>query len=76
MGRTPRQPNPFAPSLPQLTDEEEKQLDDTVERFIAADTGKQTGPNAKKAIDDFKELGPEATFALIRGMNKAAKDQS
>jgi hypothetical protein len=72
-GTTPRKPNPFAPSLPLLTDEEEKQFDDIIDRFIQADTGKMTGPMARKAMDEFKELGPEATFALIRGMNKAAK---
>jgi hypothetical protein len=70
---TPRKRNPLAPSLPLLTSKEEDELDTIIDRFIQADTGKMTGPEAKKAMDEFKELGPEATFALIRGMNKAAK---
>jgi len=69
---TPRQPNPFAPSLPLLTTEEERNLDSLIERFIQADTGKLTGADAKKALDEFKELGPEASFALIRGFNRSA----
>ena len=68
-----RKQNPFAPSLPLLSDEEEKQIDGIIDRFILADTGKTSGPEAKKALDEFRELGPEATFPLIRGMNKAAK---
>jgi hypothetical protein len=69
---TPRKPNPFAPSLPQLTDAEEDRLDNVIDRFIDFDTGKLTGEDGKKAFKEFKELGPEATFALIRGLNKAA----
>jgi hypothetical protein len=69
---TPRNPNPLAPSLPELTDKEEAELDRIIDQFIAADTGKLRGPEAKKAIDEFKQLGPEATFALLRGFNKSA----
>lgn len=69
---TPRKPHPLAPSLPELTDKEEAELDRIIDKFIAADTGKLTGPEAKSAMDQFKELGPEATFALIRGFNKSA----
>ena len=69
---TTRKPHPLAPSLPLLTDKEEAELDGIINRFIDADTGKLTGPAARKAIDDFKSLGPEATFALIRGFNKSA----
>ena len=71
-GKTPRRPNPLAPSLPELTDAEEDRLDSLIDRFIAADTGKLQGDEAKTAMNDFKSLGPEATFALIRGFNKAA----
>ena len=70
---TPRQPNPFAPSLPLLTDAEEKRFDDIVNRFILADIGRLKGAEAQQALADFKRLGPEASFALIRGINRAAK---
>jgi hypothetical protein len=69
---TPRKPHPLAPSLPELTDKEEAAIDAIIDKFIAADTGKLSGSEAKKAIDEFKQLGPEATFALIRGFNKSA----
>ena len=69
---TPRKPHPLAPSLPELTEDEEKKLDAVINRFIEADTGNLTGPEAKKAIEEFKGLGPEAFFALVRGLNKAA----
>jgi hypothetical protein len=70
---TPRKPHPFAPSLPELSEDDEKKIDAIIDRFIDADTGKLTGPDAKKAIAEFNKLGPEATFALIRGLNKSAK---
>jgi hypothetical protein len=69
---TPRKPSPFAPSLPELTEEEEARLDAVIDRFIQYDTGKLRGPDAKKALEEFQKLGPEATFALIRGLNKSA----
>jgi hypothetical protein len=70
---TSRPPHPFAPSLPQLTDEEEEQFDRVIERFIAYDTGKLPGAEGKKALAEFQKLGSESTFALIRGMNRAAR---
>jgi hypothetical protein len=69
---TPRKPHPLAPSLPELSEAEEAKIDAVINRFIDADTGKLQGPEAKKAIQDFQNLGPDATFALIRGLNKAA----
>lgn len=69
---TPRKPHPLAPSLPLLTEKEEAELDRIINRFIDADTGKLTGPAAREAMDDFKSLGPEASFALIRGFNRSA----
>jgi hypothetical protein len=73
----PRAPNPFAPSLPELTKEEEAKLDEIIDRFILADTGEIKGEEAKTALRDFNALGPDATFALIRGLNRAATaDQS
>ena len=58
--------------MPQLTDEEEDQLDQVIERFIQSDTGQLRGAEGKKALEEFQQLGPEATFALIRGLNRAA----
>jgi hypothetical protein len=71
-GTTPRKPHPLAPSLPETTDEEEKRYDQIIDRFILADTGRLTGPEAQQAIRDFDRLPPQAIFALIRGLNKAA----
>ncbi|GIW81579.1 MAG: hypothetical protein KatS3mg105_3386 [Gemmatales bacterium] len=71
-----REPNPFAPSLPKLTDEEEAKLDEIVNRFIFYDIGQLKGEEGKKALRDFQSLGPEATFALIRGMYRAAHMES
>jgi hypothetical protein len=68
-----RKPNPWAPTLPLLSQEEEKQLDEIIDRFILFDSGKLTGDEGKKAKEDFEKLGSEATFALIRGLNRAAK---
>lgn len=70
---TARKPNILAPSLPTLTDEEEAKLDKIIDRFIEFDTGKLTGDEGKKAQEDFNNLGPEAIFALVRGLNKAAE---
>lgn len=70
---TPRKPNPLAPSLPQLTDEEEDRLDAIIDRFIQYDLGLLKGEEGKKALEDFRRLGPEAIPALIRGLNRAAE---
>lgn len=71
--KTPRKPHPLAPSLPLLTDEEEAKLDQIVDRFILFDTGQLPGAEGLKAKQEFDRLGPEATFALIRGLNKSAQ---
>ncbi len=68
----PRKASAIAPSLPALTIEEENKLDELIDRFIQADTGKLKGDAGKKAIRDFEGLGREAIPALIRGLNKAA----
>src|SRR5262245_51018666 len=70
---SPRKPHPLAPSLPQLSEAEEEQLDQIIERFIQTDIGKLRGDEAKRAIAEFNKLGPEAIFALIRGVNRAAE---
>ena len=71
-----RSPSPFAPCLPQLTDEEETQIDDAIERFIQQDIGKLRGPEAKQAVREFNQLGTEAIPGLIRGLNRAAQIES
>src|SRR3954453_17342179 len=69
----PRQPSAIAPSLPALTREEEDKLDDVIDRFILADTGRLKGPEGRKAVQEFEALKSEAIPALIRGVNKAAR---
>src|SRR5262249_60044157 len=71
-GEPPRQPHPLAPSLPQLADQEEERIDKIIDRFILYDTGKLHGAEAKQALTEFQKLGPEATPALLRGLNRAA----
>lgn len=70
------QRHPLAPSLPLLTKAEYEKIDAIIERFILADTGKIKGAEAKKALDDFNKLGPEAIFNLIDGFNRAANMES
>jgi hypothetical protein len=67
-----REPHPLAPSLPKLSDQEYKEMVAVIDRFIAQDTGKLQGQEAKNAVEDFNALGPAAFFALIEGLNKAA----
>lgn len=68
----PRKPSGIAPSLPALSREEEKRLDDVIDRFILADTGRLRGAEGKQAAREFEGLRAEAIPALIRGLNKAA----
>jgi hypothetical protein len=70
---TPRKPNPLYPSLPQLTDDEEDQLDRIISRFVKADIGELRGEDSLRARKEFDKLGPEAIPALIRGLNEAAQ---
>jgi len=69
---TERKPSQLAPSLPQLTDKEYAEIDEIIERFIQYDIGKLKGVAGRKALDDFKALGPEAIPPLIEGLNRAA----
>jgi hypothetical protein len=68
-----RKPHPLAPSLPQLTSEEEDNLDDVINRFMEYDIGTLRGEEGTKAKKAFEALQPEAIPALIRGLNRAAK---
>jgi len=71
-----RERHPLAPCLPRLTKAESDKIDAVIDRFILADIGKLKGAEAKKALDDFKGLGPEAIFNLIDGLNRAADMES
>jgi hypothetical protein len=71
-----RQPHPLAPSIPQLTKEEEQRIERVIDRFIQFDIGKLGGGEGKKALEDFNRLGPEAIFCLIEGLNRAANMES
>ena len=71
-----RERHPLAPSLPRLTKEESQKIEAIIDRMILADTGKLKGADAKKALDDFNRLGPEATFNLIDGLNRTANLES
>lgn len=70
---TPRKPHPLAPSLPQLTEEEEKRIEDIVHKFILFDTGRLPGAEGQKAAAELQKLGPEAIFVLIRAFSQAAE---
>jgi hypothetical protein len=70
---TPRKPNPLAPSLRELTEEEEKAVDEVIDRFIQYDSGQLKDADGKKVVRDFQQLGPDAIPALIRGLNRAAR---
>jgi hypothetical protein len=68
-----RKPHPLAPSLPQLTADEEDKVDDIINRFMQYDIGTLRGAEGEKAKKEFDALQPEAIPALIRGLNRAAK---
>src|SRR5437879_8921791 len=72
-GETELKPHPLFPSLHELSDDEDNQLDEIIDRFIDYDSGKLKGPEGKKALTEFHKLGPDAVPALLRGLNKAAK---
>jgi HEAT repeats len=70
---TPRKPSAYAPSLPQLTKEEEEKDDQIIDRFIQADVGLLRGAEARDAVRDFRALKSDAIPNLIRGLNRAAR---
>ena len=70
---TPRKPSVYAPSLPQLTKEEEEKYDRIIDRFIQADVGLLRGAEARDAVRDFEGLKSDAIPNLIRGLNRAAR---
>jgi hypothetical protein len=68
--------NPVAPSLPLLSEKENAKLEAVVNRFIQYETGKLSKAEEQKAKDDLYRLGPEATFALVEGFNRALQMES
>src|SRR4051794_2698948 len=64
-GETPRKSSPYAPSLPYLSKQEEERIDQVIDQFILADTGRLRGADARTAMRDFEGLKPEAIPALI-----------
>ena len=74
--KEPREPHPLAPSLPQLTKEEYQRYKKIVDDFILYDIGQLKGAAGLKALQDFNNLGPEATLVLIEGLNEAANMKS
>src|SRR5262245_59951995 len=53
-GQTPpRQPHPLAPSIPQLSKEEEAKIEAIIDRFIKFDIGKLPAGQGKKAVEEF-----------------------
>jgi hypothetical protein len=68
-----RKPHPLAPSLPQLTADEEDKVDHIINCFMQFDIGQLRGAEGEKAKKEFDALQPEAIPALIRGLNRAAK---
>ncbi|MSR30988.1 MAG: hypothetical protein EXR99_05720 [Gemmataceae bacterium] len=75
LGQSPgkAEPNPIAPSLPNLTEAQEARLDKIINRFIQFDIGRLPGPEGIQAFEDFRILGYEATPALLRGLQTASK---
>ncbi len=71
-----REPHPLAPSLPTLTAEERARYEKIVNNFILYDIGQLKGAAGQKALEEFNTLGPEATFVLIEGLNRAAEMKS
>src|SRR5262249_51653349 len=71
--RTPRKPSPIAPSLPALTKEEEAKVDEVIDRFMQADVGRLKGAEARKAVEAFEKLGPEAVPPPLRALDRAAR---
>jgi hypothetical protein len=67
-----RTAHPFAPSLPDLTQEQEEAFDRIIDRMIRAEAGRLTGRDVDRAFVEFRTLPPESIFALIRGLNRSA----
>lgn len=68
----PARPHPFAPSLREVSAKEEEAFDKIIDDFILYDVGALKGEAGKKALEAFQKLPPEAIFALIRGLSRAA----
>jgi hypothetical protein len=69
---TQRKSHPLAPSLPLLSDKENKKIEAIINRFILYDSGKLPGADGKKVLAEFDALGPEAIPQLLLGLGRAA----
>jgi hypothetical protein len=72
---SPRKQSAIAPSLKALSKDEEAKIEEVIDRFVKADTGRLKGDEARKAAKEFDKLPPEAIPALIRALNKASKEE-
>lgn len=68
-----RLPHPLAPTLPQLSEREEDELDALIDRFMLFDIGRLPGPEGLKAQKDFEALKADAIPALLRGLARSAR---
>ena len=68
-----RLPHPLAPSLPQLSDAEEDELDGIIDRFMLFDVGRLPGPAGQQALKQFEALKSDAIPALLRGLARSAR---
>ena len=59
-----RLPHPLAPSLPELSDAEEDELDGIIDRFMLFDVGRLPGPAGQQALKQFEALKSDAIPAL------------
>ena len=66
-------PNPLAPSLPQVTEEEQARFEAVIDELHPVRHRQASwGRGARKALEDFNALPPHAVFALIDGFNRTA----
>ena len=68
-----RLPHPLAPTIAQLTEAEEDELDALIDRFMLFDIGRLPGPEGLKAQKDFEALKSDAIPALLRGLARSAR---
>jgi hypothetical protein len=56
----------------ELTEAEEKKIDEIIQKFILFDIGQLPASQGRQVMADFNALGPESIPALIRGLNYSA----
>lgn len=72
--RSPEPKRPKRPNRPkrQQAPRTQEEFDHVVDQFIKFDIGRLRGQAGQQANQRFRELGPEAIPALVRGLNKSA----